>query len=578
MENVLEKLHATCTPELLKSLSSQLKEPEKSLHRALDASFSALLDGLSDQLKKDNSAVFNQLRHHRVDKGALGNLPRFFAAPVGRPVAPLNVAKRFESAVLGKQAEATTNALGKAAHIKEAAAARTMDVAALLAMDFFSLKIASDHFREASELLAYLGGGKKTDENTVPAAEAAAIVTASTTKKPLVVSRSYKTLPKPTFSKRTLPTALPTAAPQKEVPPQASKPIAKEGAKVRKAPKPMWVRWVVPAILLLGTGLMFMMGRNRNDRRGASSLTLQSAAMTAIPAAPGNETAQAGALASEGTAPIEVADAAETTTAASESTVAENTVAAPKGSVPVVPLEKPKTKKMVVSPTEESVVATKEHVGSVEFAPVPKPEEGTAIPAPVGHTETVEKAVSVTKNSSKKGQKPVYFSKATDYVGNAAMGTVDLGNMATKTLPNGTAINVHEFGGESRVVSFLEDPYANIDRKLWFTLEEVTFSNGGTGLDAQAKAQLRNIAEILRAFPNAQLKIGGYTSDDGTPKENYALSQKRADAAMGYIVGLGIDASRLKARGYGARYKLAENTNEAGRRLNRRIDVSVTSK
>ena len=90
--------------------------------------------------------------------------------------------------------------------------------------------------------------------------------------------------------------------------------------------------------------------------------------------------------------------------------------------------------------------------------------------------------------------------------------------------------------------------------------------------------QLKNIAEILKAYPKVNLKIGGYTDNVGNPAANLTLSQKRAENTMQEIVKLGIDAKRLEAEGYGDKYPVADNSTEEGRQKNRRIDLRVTRK
>ena len=75
-----------------------------------------------------------------------------------------------------------------------------------------------------------------------------------------------------------------------------------------------------------------------------------------------------------------------------------------------------------------------------------------------------------------------------------------------------------------------------------------------------------------------QVRIGGYTDNTGDPAANLQLSQQRADNVMGEISRLGVDPSRMSAKGYGEESPIADNSTEEGRQKNRRISLRVTGK
>jgi len=97
-------------------------------------------------------------------------------------------------------------------------------------------------------------------------------------------------------------------------------------------------------------------------------------------------------------------------------------------------------------------------------------------------------------------------------------------------------------------------------------------------LKAESDEQLKNIAEILKAFPAVKVKIGGYTDNVGDPADNMKLSQARAENVMKQLVALGIAADRMTAEGYGEQHPIADNNDPAGRAMNRRISLRVTAK
>jgi K(+)-stimulated pyrophosphate-energized sodium pump len=147
-----------------------------------------------------------------------------------------------------------------------------------------------------------------------------------------------------------------------------------------------------------------------------------------------------------------------------------------------------------------------------------------------------------------------------------------------KALPTNFELKGRKDGIESSLVNFLESS-APVDKETWFNFDRLTFATGSAQLDMeQSRDQLTNIAEILKAFPKAKLKIGGYTDNVGDAAANLKLSAERATNVKAAIEGLGIAADRLEAEGYGQDHPVASNDTEEGRAQNRRIAVRATAK
>jgi OOP family OmpA-OmpF porin len=66
--------------------------------------------------------------------------------------------------------------------------------------------------------------------------------------------------------------------------------------------------------------------------------------------------------------------------------------------------------------------------------------------------------------------------------------------------------------------------------------------------------------------------LAGYASSEGTAAHNLRLSRDRAISVRTYLVNSGVDAKRLKIKAYGETHPIADNTNEDGRVLNRRVE------
>lgn len=164
-------------------------------------------------------------------------------------------------------------------------------------------------------------------------------------------------------------------------------------------------------------------------------------------------------------------------------------------------------------------------------------------------------------------------------VSDAAKAVLDrLGKFLAVKLPNGVELNVPELGVERKLIAFIEDKSKPVDRETWFSFDRLDFETGSATLKPTSAEQLKNIAEIMKAYPKVALKIGGYTDNVGNADANLKLSRMRAENTMQELVKLGVDAKRLEAQGYGEKHPVADNATEEGRAKNRRIDLRVTRK
>ncbi len=167
----------------------------------------------------------------------------------------------------------------------------------------------------------------------------------------------------------------------------------------------------------------------------------------------------------------------------------------------------------------------------------------------------------------------------TDSAGTAVSeGVANLGAFFKRKLPSGIELNIPENGIENKLAGFIEDTGKPVDKTTWFNFDRLLFDTGKATLQPASQEQLGNIADILKAYPNVAIKLGGYTDNTGNPQANQKLSADRASTVMNELIRLGIDPTRLAAEGYGEQFPAAANDTEAGRAQNRRIAVRVTKK
>ncbi len=108
-----------------------------------------------------------------------------------------------------------------------------------------------------------------------------------------------------------------------------------------------------------------------------------------------------------------------------------------------------------------------------------------------------------------------------------------------------------------------------------YRLDNVHFDFDKATLRPDSYSQLTELVEYLQRHEDLRIEIAGHTDNVGTDAHNLKLSQDRANTIRTYLIGKGIKATRLTAKGYGATMPVADNSSEEGRQLNRRTEVRI---
>ncbi len=109
-------------------------------------------------------------------------------------------------------------------------------------------------------------------------------------------------------------------------------------------------------------------------------------------------------------------------------------------------------------------------------------------------------------------------------------------------------------------------------------IEDITFDTNKATLKPKSFAILDEAVRLLNQYPTIMIDIHGHTDNQGPDAYNQTLSDNRAKAVLDYIVGKGIDPSRLSSRGFGESEPIAPNTTAAGRAKNRRTEFKIRAK
>ncbi|MFZ7115740.1 MAG: OmpA family protein [Bacteroidota bacterium] len=106
------------------------------------------------------------------------------------------------------------------------------------------------------------------------------------------------------------------------------------------------------------------------------------------------------------------------------------------------------------------------------------------------------------------------------------------------------------------------------DSGLLFAVDSYTLSEN-------SKANLSDLSKTLNKYDDTNILIEGHTDDTGTEEHNQALSEKRADAVSDFLKANAIAGGRISTNGYGEKQPVSDNTTDAGRTQNRRVDVAI---
>jgi len=107
-----------------------------------------------------------------------------------------------------------------------------------------------------------------------------------------------------------------------------------------------------------------------------------------------------------------------------------------------------------------------------------------------------------------------------------------------------------------------------------WTFNDINFEVGKADIKSSSYGILDEIAAALGANPQLKVVVEGHTDNTGAHAFNMDLSNRRAEAVMGYLVGKGVSPSRLSAKGYGPDRPIADNATKLGRSKNRRVQFT----
>ncbi len=147
-------------------------------------------------------------------------------------------------------------------------------------------------------------------------------------------------------------------------------------------------------------------------------------------------------------------------------------------------------------------------------------------------------------------------------------------------LPDGELLDAKKGGIEEQLVIFFTDPKSKASRRFPFNFDQLSFNTGTAVITNESMVQIQNVASILKAFPKAKIKIGGFNEKGGDSTSNKLLSESRATAVADAIKAAGANSNQIAGvEGFGSDFaKYPADAADSLREKDKRISISVRSK
>lgn len=107
------------------------------------------------------------------------------------------------------------------------------------------------------------------------------------------------------------------------------------------------------------------------------------------------------------------------------------------------------------------------------------------------------------------------------------------------------------------------------------SFKSVYFDHDKHMLSKEAKEQLNQMADTLKAYPDIALKVLGHTDSNGSDSYNWTLAVRRSSAVIKYLETKGIESNRFAFKGFGETQPVETNATDVGRAVNRRVEFQV---
>jgi OmpA-OmpF porin, OOP family len=106
-------------------------------------------------------------------------------------------------------------------------------------------------------------------------------------------------------------------------------------------------------------------------------------------------------------------------------------------------------------------------------------------------------------------------------------------------------------------------------------LNHLIFAQGKATIQSESFEELDEVVQMMKENTRMEIQLEGHTDNQGSPKANMELSEKRVEAVKKYIVSKGIQKDRIKTKAFGGTQPLKNEMTQEARALNRRVEMRI---
>jgi outer membrane protein OmpA-like peptidoglycan-associated protein len=148
-----------------------------------------------------------------------------------------------------------------------------------------------------------------------------------------------------------------------------------------------------------------------------------------------------------------------------------------------------------------------------------------------------------------------------------------------RTMSPGITDNLTAGNTMGTLLANIELEPAKLDKRI--AIQNIYYDYNKADIRLDASEQLDIVVTLLKDNPGLSVELGSHTDSRGNDAYNLELSQRRAAAAVAYIVGEGVDSTRITAKGYGEtqlvnRCRNGVHCTEVEHQQNRRTELRIT--